>query len=154
NWKKNLIALVRAMKGVSRGRLCIAGYDEDNHGSELVDAADSLGLRDRVTVLPRPILGADKEALLASCDLFVLPSISENFGNAALEAAIRGKPVVVSEGAGVATLVRAHGCGLVCRPESESISDAISRILSETELANMMGRRGRQAALREYSWSA
>jgi hypothetical protein len=33
------------------------------------------------TVLPRAILGADKEALLAPCDLFVSPSISENFGN-------------------------------------------------------------------------
>src|SRR5262249_9471701 len=86
NWKKNLIELVRAMTNVSSGHLCIAGYDEDNQGKALADSAAMLGLQQRVSVLAQPIIGADKEALLAACDLFVLPSLSENFGNAALEA--------------------------------------------------------------------
>lgn len=154
NWKKNLIELVQAMSGIPHGRLAIVGYDEDNHGKAVADAAASLGLEERITVLARPILGADKEALLAACDLFVLPSISENFGNTVLEAAIRGKPSVVSEGTGVATLVREHQCGLVCLPNPTSISRAITELLGDLERAKLMGERARTAALRDYSWSA
>jgi glycosyltransferase involved in cell wall biosynthesis len=154
NWKKNLIELVRAMSHVPLGHLAIVGYDEDNHGRTIVETANSFGLQERVTVLAQPILGRDKEALLARCDLFVLPSLSENFGNTVLEAAIRGKPVVVSEGAGAATLVREHQCGLVCQPNAKSISLAIAEILSNLDRARLMGERGRVAALRDYSWSA
>ena len=154
NWKKNLIELVRAMSDVPHGHLGIVGYDEDNHGKTVAETAASLGLKEHVTVLARPILGADKEALLAACDLFVLPSLSENFGNTVLEAAIRGKPVVVSEGAGVATFVSEHQCGLVCLPNANSISRAIAELLSDLGSAKMMGERARSAALRDYSWSA
>jgi glycosyltransferase involved in cell wall biosynthesis len=154
NWKKNLIELVLAMSPVPLGHLAIVGYDEDNHGRTIVETANSLGLQERVTVLAQPILGRDKEALLARCDLFVLPSLSENFGNTVLEAAIRGKPVVVSEGAGAATLVREHQCGRVCLPNAKSISLAIADILSNLDRARLMGERGRVAALRDYSWSA
>jgi glycosyltransferase involved in cell wall biosynthesis len=154
NWKKNLIELVRAMSNIPHGHLGIAGYDEDNHSKIVADTAVSLGLEERVTVLARPILGDDKEALLAACDLFVLPSISENFGNTVLEAAIRGKPVVVSEGAGVATLVREHQCGLVCLPSANSISRAVTEVLGDLDRAKLMGERARRAALRDYSWSA
>ena len=154
NWKKNLVELVRAMSDVPHGHLGIAGYDEDNHGKTVAETAASLGLEARVTVLAQPILGTDKETLLAACDLFVLPSLSENFGIAVLEAAIRGKPVVVSEGAGVATFVREHQCGLVCLPNATSISRAITELLGDLGRAKMMGERARTAALRDYSWSA
>jgi glycosyltransferase involved in cell wall biosynthesis len=153
NWKKNLLELVRAMSNVPFGHLGITGYDEDDHSKMLVDAAASIG-PDRVTVLARPILGADKEALLRACKLFVLPSLSENFGNTVLEAAIHGKPVVVSEGAGAATLVRQHQCGIVCLPNAKSISGAIAEILGDLGRAKMMGERGREAASRDYTWSA
>ena len=153
NWKKNLPELVRAMSDVPCGHLGITGYDEDNHSRMLIDAAGSVGL-ERVTVLARPMIGADKEALLRACKVFVLPSLSENFGNTVLEAAIRGKPVVVSEGAGAATLVREHQSGLVCLPTAKSISLAIAEVLRNLDRATAMGERGRLAALRDYSWSA
>jgi glycosyltransferase involved in cell wall biosynthesis len=154
NWKKNLIELVHAMSHIPDGHLGIVGHDEDDHGKMVADTAAGLGLRDRVTVLARPIIGADKEAVLAACDVFVLPSLSENFGNTVLEAAIRGKPIVVSEGAGASAFVRANHCGLVCLPNADSISRSITKILGAVEDAKAMGERARAAALRDYSWSA
>jgi glycosyltransferase involved in cell wall biosynthesis len=71
-----------------------------------------------------------------------------------LEAAIRSKPIVVSEGAGASTFVRANQCGLVCLPNADSISRSITKILSAPEVAKAMGERARAAALRDYSWSA
>ena len=154
NWKKNLIELVHAMLRVPHGHLAIVGYDEDGYGKKVSDKAASLGLSDRITVLARPIIGDDKEAVLDACDVFVLPSLSENFGNTVLEAAVRGKPIVVSEGAGVATFVRENRCGLVCLPSADSISKSLAKILEDAEGAKTTGERGRRAALRDYSWSS
>jgi glycosyltransferase involved in cell wall biosynthesis len=154
NWKKNLIELVRSMRDIPQGHLGIVGYEEDGHGTAVASLAASLGLADRVTVLARPILGTDKEALLAACDLFVLPSLSENFGNAALEASIRGKPIVVSEGAGVATLIEEHHCGLICQPNAKALAHSITLLLRDPDSAKSMGERGRTAAISCYSWSA
>jgi glycosyltransferase involved in cell wall biosynthesis len=154
NWKKNLLELVRAMCDIRQGHLAIVGYDEDGYGAKIASLAASLGLEDRVTVLARPILGPDKEALIAACDLFVLVSLSENFGNAVLEATIRGKPVVVSEGAGVAALVREHQCGCTCLPNAESISRAVTELLCDPARLKSLGERGRVATLRDYNWSA
>jgi glycosyltransferase involved in cell wall biosynthesis len=153
NWKKNLVELVHAMRHVTRGHLGIVGYDEDDYGKMVADTAASLGLEDRITVLAQPIIGADKEAVLAACDVFVLPSLSENFGNTVLEAAVRGKPIVVSEGAGVATFVRENQCGLVCLPHSDSIGPSIAKVLGDVEGAKALGERARRVALRDYSWS-
>jgi hypothetical protein len=109
-------------------------------------------LNNRITILPRLVIGSEKETLLSACKLFVLPSLSENFGNAALEAAIRGKPIIVSEEAGVATLVRDHQCGLTCRPNAKDISRSIKKLLNDPERSRKMGEQGRSAALSCYTW--
>jgi glycosyltransferase involved in cell wall biosynthesis len=152
NWKKNLLELVRAMSKVRQGHLVIVGNDEDEYASKVATLTASLGLCERVTILPHPVLGADKEVLLCACRIFVLPSLSENFGNAALEATVRGKAIVVSDGTGIATVVREHKCGLICHPNADDIAHAINRLLSDADLAETMGNRGRSAALSNYSW--
>jgi glycosyltransferase involved in cell wall biosynthesis len=152
DWKKNLMELVRAMSQVSDAHLGIVGNDEDGYARNLLTLTSSLGLSNRITILPRPVLGSDKEALLSACRLFVLPSLSENFGNAALEAAIRGKPILVSEEAGVATMVREHQCGLTCQPNAQDIGRAIKTLLNDPEQSKVLGERGRSAALSRYTW--
>jgi glycosyltransferase involved in cell wall biosynthesis len=152
NWKKNLLELVRAMTEVPQGHLIIVGNDEDAYASKIETLTASLGLSERITVLPRSVLGADKEALLRACRIFVLPSLSENFGNAALEATVRGKAIVVSEGAGIAAVVREHQCGLICHPNAKDIARSINSLLGDPHLSTSMGERGRKAALSNYSW--
>jgi glycosyltransferase involved in cell wall biosynthesis len=152
DWKKNLAELVRAVTQIPHGHVGIAGNDEDGYAKTLLGLTSSLELNDRVTILPRAVLGFDKEALMAACKLFVMPSLSENFGNAALEAAIRGKPLLVSEEAGVATMVRDYQCGLTCRPNADDIGRAIKVLLENPERSKIMGERGRTAALSSYTW--
>jgi glycosyltransferase involved in cell wall biosynthesis len=152
DWKKNLMELVRAMSQVPHGHLGIVGNDEDGYARNLLTLTSSLDLINRITILPRSVLGSDKETLLSACKLFVLPSLSENFGNAALEAAIRGKPIIVSEEAGVAAMVREHQCGLTCRPNAEDIGHSIKTLLDDPERSKIMGERGRSAALSCYTW--
>ena len=52
----------------------------------LLREAERLGVADRVTILGRHVEGADKEALFTAARAFAMPSLSENFGIAAVEA--------------------------------------------------------------------
>ena len=60
---------------------------------------------------------------------FVLPSESENFANAALEAMAAGCPVVLSQHVGLADAVNASGAGLVCGDDTDSLDAALARRL-------------------------
>jgi glycogen synthase len=71
----------------------------------MVRMARSLGL-DGVVTFPG-FLGRDEvRGLLESSDVYVMPSISEPFGIAALEAIDAGVPVIVSRHAGITEVVR------------------------------------------------
>ena len=52
-----------------------------------------------------PLYDEAKWAAYRDADLFVLPSQSENFGNAAAEAIACGTPVMVTDRCGIAPLV-------------------------------------------------
>ena len=94
SWEKGLDRLIAAMPLAPAARLVIAG--DDAGGVAGHSGARRLGVADRVTILPRNISGADKEALLAGAALFAMTSLSENFGLAAFEAMRRGVPVLAT----------------------------------------------------------
>lgn len=154
NWKKNLPVLIAAMRAVTGLRLVIAGNDEENHAAVLRAAIVEHGMIDRVTLIVRSVGDADKELLFARARLFVLPSINENFGNTVLEAMIRGLPVVVSEAAGVAEVVREAGSGIVVAPDSIALGNAIQALASDSDRAAQMGRAGAAAASEKFGWRA
>jgi glycosyltransferase involved in cell wall biosynthesis len=153
NWKKNLPVLIEAVAMVSSGLwLVIAGNDEEGLLEKLVDAAAENGVEGRLSLIARNVEGADKEALFANAAIFALPSLNENFGNTVLEAMVRGVPVVVSSGAGVAEVVRAAGSGLVADPEPAALAEAIRTLAEDPEAARAMGEAGRRAAVERYGW--
>jgi glycosyltransferase involved in cell wall biosynthesis len=154
NWKKNLPALIEAIAAVPGVRLVIAGNDEEGHVEALRKAATEHGLGDRLSLLPRTVEGADKEALFANAAIFALPSLNENFGNTVLEAMIRGVPVVVSFGAGVAEVVREAGSGLVADPDATALAHAIRELADDPAKAAAMGEAGRRVATERYSWAS
>jgi glycosyltransferase involved in cell wall biosynthesis len=153
NWKKNLPVLIRAFSHLDAVHLVIAGNPEDGHGEELKALVRQLNLGKRVTVLDRTVQGADKEYLYSRCHAFVLASISENFGNVALEAMARGKPVIASRHAGVAAIVGEFGCGIVVEPIVEDLAAAMNRLLEDPQLAREMGARGAAAVKQRFGWT-
>jgi glycosyltransferase involved in cell wall biosynthesis len=70
----------------------------------LAQRARELNIANRVRLLTRPVVGANKEYLYRSATLFVLPSYSENFGNTVLEAMQRGLLMAHYRWARVATM--------------------------------------------------
>jgi glycosyltransferase involved in cell wall biosynthesis len=72
------------------------------------------------------------EEVMASCDLFVLPSESESFGLAALEAMACGVPVVSSDTGGLPE-VNIHGVSGLLSPvgDTQSMADNAYLILKD-----------------------
>ena len=72
---------------------------------EMVTNACSMGLSGNI-IFAGFLRGIQKEIILNSSDLFLMPSISEPFGIVALEAAHFGVPVIISRQSGVSELLQ------------------------------------------------
>jgi len=112
--------------------LVIAGPDEGRMKKRLRQMAEQSGLGRRMQICG-PLFGQEKWTAYRDADVFVLPSLNENFGNTAAEAAAAGTPVVVTHGCGIAPLL-ANVAGLAVAHDSAEISQAIARILGNEEL--------------------
>jgi glycosyltransferase involved in cell wall biosynthesis len=151
SWKKGLDRLLRAFARTP-GTLAVVGTDDENFAPQLSKLAADLQIADRVRILPRTVIGSEKERLFAAAHLFVLPSYSENFGNTVLEAMRRGVPVVVTPEVGAAEIVRTSGAGLVVAGDLEPLSSALRLLTSNPVLARSMGEAGRRHAAAHFTW--
>lgn len=107
-----LEALARLRKEGLAASLAVAGGGHAHHRRRVLQRIAELGLDEAVTLLGH-IDALERDRRLADCDLLALPSRSENFGFAVAEAMTAARPVIVSEGVGLAPTVRAWNCGTV-----------------------------------------
>jgi len=153
SWKKGLDRLLSAFAQSRAGTLAIVGPDDEGLAPQIARDAARLGVADRVRILPRTVVGREKEHLFAAAQVFVLPSYSENFGNTVLEAMRRGVPVVVTPEVGAAEVVRASGGGIVCGGDPTPLGAAIWRLISDQDLARSLGEAGKHHVIQHYTWS-
>lgn len=117
---------------------------------ELEDLASSLGISDRV-IFTGFVPEEELEALLARSDLLLLPSVLEGFGLTVLEGWEHEKPVIISSEAGVSELARDGKNSYVFDPSNpRELSKKISKILSDPELADELGKKGHETARQCY----
>ena len=94
--------------------------------------ASDYGLEDEVVFLGEH---DDPVALLSVSDLFLLPSIQESFGLAALEAMACGVPVVASKVGGLPEIIEDGVTGFVCLPDDvEGMAERGVRLLTDPDL--------------------
>ena len=102
------------------------------------------GLRQRVTFLGNV---PNLEELMASSDLFLLPSEAESFGMAALEAMASEVPVIATRSGGLPEVVEDGETGyLLPVGDVAAMAERAIEILSDRELQTRMGRAGRELA--------
>ncbi|MGQ0613613.1 MAG: N-acetyl-alpha-D-glucosaminyl L-malate synthase BshA [Planctomycetaceae bacterium] len=113
--------------------------------------AEELEVRDRVHSLGQR--GAI-EQVLPCADLFLLPSESESFGLAALEAMACGVPVIASSAGGLPEVVE-DGVGGFLRPAGDvkGMSEAALRLLRDGALRRRIARAARARAVARFDRS-
>jgi glycosyltransferase involved in cell wall biosynthesis len=152
NWKKGLDRLISSLPYVPDAHLLIVGNDEEDYQQTLESLADSHGVRGRIT-FTGPMYGLDKFFILRQASTLVLPSYSENFGNAVLEAMAVGCPVVVSPEVGVADVVQETGAGLVVESRANVLGETLRKLLVNPYLLKEMGERGARCVSEKFSWA-
>jgi D-inositol-3-phosphate glycosyltransferase len=125
---------------------------DESEMARLKAVASSLGVRDRVDFLGS-VAHHELPYFYSAADVCIMPSYSESFGLVALEAQACGLPVVGAAASGLRSVVRDGASGyLLDTHDPEIYAERIGRLLAEPQLAEQMGRHGRQLAHR-FSWT-
>ena len=90
---------------------------------------------------------ADPRPLYGAADVLVLPTVYDPCPDAALEAMACGLPVITSTKCGIAELVLAHDCGLVCPARDVPGLAAQMRALSDDATRERLAAHARGAVL-------
>lgn len=155
NFKKGLDILTQAFAMVAEKRedvrLVIAGPDNDGYGKQVKSWLQETGVLDRV-LFTGMLQGRDKLAALRDADLFVLPSYSENFGIAVVEAMASGIPVVISDKVNIWREVKKYGAGKIVSCDAEQFAEAIIEILQNDDQTRRMGENGRELVSDFFQW--
>jgi glycosyltransferase involved in cell wall biosynthesis len=145
---KNLPRLVRAFSAMpEEWQLVILGEGPERAPAEAL--VRRLGLQEAVEFVG---FQATLGALFARSDVFLLPSQSESFGLAALEAQSCGLPVVASQVGGLPEVITEGETGFL-RPvgDVEGMAQAVLRLLGEPALLARMRQAARQSAVQRFA---
>jgi len=152
--KKGLDVLLDAFRlvlaAIPSAVLAIAGDGHPQLIRALQQQVERLEMADSVRWLGF-VSGENKLWLLSNCSLFVLPSQSENFGLAVVEAMASGIPVIVSPGVALAQMVARHGAGEVCEALPSPLARTLVSWLQDPNRCKAAGTAGRDLVKSEMT---
>ena len=147
-----LVAMMRALHARlprdARVRLTVVG--DGPQRARMTRAIARYGLDDRVALVGRRSRD-EIRALLAKSDIFVLPTLRESFGIAALEARCAGVPVVAMRASGVAELIEHGREGLLARDDVEFV-DCVAALIARPDRRRAMSDYNR-STVPPFDWS-
>ena len=89
---------------------------------------------------------------LAAADVVLVPSRSEPFGNAAVEALLARRPLVASDVQGLREVVRDGTTGVLVPPDdATALAEAVATLLDDSPRAAALADAGRQDAVTRFS---
>jgi glycosyltransferase involved in cell wall biosynthesis len=146
--------LIRAMEMIARQypqtRLLMAGSGELR--SQLQELTRQLNLTPNISFLGA-VEHRQVPELLKNVDVFVMPSIREEFGVVAVEAQAMEIPVVATKVGGIPEVVLDGETGILIEPgNSEQLAQAILTLIENPALRRQMGEQGRKHVLANYRW--
>ncbi len=155
---KVLNALPRVLKKFPETFYLVVGDGPDK--KRLKGLVATLGLIDRVRFAGR-VPREEVIGLLNICEIFIMatrPIIHrgevEGFGIVFVEAGALGKPVIGGISGGTVEAIKDGVTGLLVDPEStEDISNALLKLLKDTDFARQLGENGRKRVEGELNWS-
>lgn len=166
-WKKSkcilFLALLRPNKGahlllkaaslikeqLKGWRIIIAGKDNKEYEDYLKKLVVEKGI-DNIVSFPGFINGAEKWNLYRNADVFVLPTLNENFGLVIAESLLCGTPVITCKGAPWESLIK-ENCGWWIERDIKQIALTLKEVidLNENELM-IKGKNGRSYVISHF----
>jgi glycosyltransferase involved in cell wall biosynthesis len=150
--RKLLQAFVAAASEMPNAVLVIAGPDQGGLEAILREEAAASSFSDRI-VFAGMISGERQRNLLARADVFCLPSDSEGFSMALLEAMASRTAVLASPMCNFPEIERA-GAGLIREPSVESIGQGIRELYSRRDQLGEMANAGLHLVRRDFTWDS
>ncbi|MBI4335512.1 MAG: glycosyltransferase [Candidatus Omnitrophica bacterium] len=151
---KGLCVLAKAYGSIARTRddihLLIAGEGKPRYHNKVRNRFKEEGVLDKVTFCGM-LTGRDRLAAYAASDVFSLPSYSESFGMAAVEAMACGLPVVLSNKVGIYREVKDAGGGVIIDTKAKALSGALISLLRNPDTCKGMGENGRRLVQGRFS---
>ncbi|MFN0076486.1 MAG: glycosyltransferase [Prosthecobacter sp.] len=151
--KKGIELLLEAFAAmrVPTLHLIIAGEGDAEYASSLKQKVQSLGIQDHVTWAGF-IDGSLKLAAFAATEIYVLPSYSENFGIALLEAMAAGLPCITTPHVALAADAnRLKPDSLKVVSGTVELGEALTSLLRDRDQARQMGENSRALAREHFS---
>lgn len=94
----------------------------------------------------------EKSDFLAACDIFCMPSLHESFGGVFLEAWMFEKPIIGADIPPVRELTEDGKGGFLVNAVPIEIAEKIIELVRHKDIAQRMGKWGRQKVLNKYDW--
>lgn len=155
--KKGLAHLVYAWKQLIRDHpdwhLLIVGPDDGEEGA-LRSQISSEGIATEAISLAGSMNGTEKVLAFAAADAFVLPSFSEGFSMAVLEAMAARLPVIITPGCNFPEAVTSEAAILI-EPNAADTERGLRELMSMSDAQRrQMGQRARTLIESQYTWDA
>jgi glycosyltransferase involved in cell wall biosynthesis len=146
-------AFARVRDQYPKALLVLAGSGDQRWVMRLRQDAERLDIA-RDVIWAGFLTGEEKWAALRAADVFVLPSYSENFGIAVLEALACGCPVVLSDQVGIHREISRAGAGIVTACRVDELANALLAVLADANLCSRMCENGMRLARQQFSLDA
>ena len=147
---KGVPLLIKALNHIPSGLpvyIILIGYKIDH--PDHMKLIEKSRYKDNFRVLGRK---PDATVFIASCDIYVQPSLSEGLGRAIIEAMLLEIPPVVTDIGGAKELIISGESGMTIKARSvEQIAGAISELIKEKDSLKEKGRKARQRIIERFN---
>ncbi|MBP9838540.1 MAG: glycosyltransferase [Proteobacteria bacterium] len=139
-------SFVRLKKEFPNLRLLVAGSGESDYENYLRNLHPEQMMKD-VTFLGF-IAGKRKELVLSASDIFVLPTLSENFAISIVEAMSYGLAVVCTESVQISEDIRLANAGIVVDDKLEKLDPSLRDLISSRAQSEIIRKNAKEYAMR------
>lgn len=147
---KGFDVMIKAMADIpEEWKYVIVGPDQQGYSDELKKITTELKLQDKIVITGALPNREDVQEALHDCDVLVVPSIVEAFGQVILEGCVARKPLILSTGCKIADEF-AGDYALVVDPAPAAMSGACNKLINDPLLRETIAQNANQLCKDTY----
>jgi len=149
--RKGVKYLIESLKFLKIEKFCLLIVGDGPERKKLEKYVGDLGLKEKVKFVG-DVSNEEVFKYLLRSHCFVLPSISEGFGIAILEAQLANVPVVATKVGGILDIIENGKNGLLVEPQNpKELAECLRKIYLDEKLSQTLVKNAREN-LKKYDW--